>query len=119
MLTETDTLGGGQPGLLGAVLIALAGGWAASRLLRQHLDAFRSLILGFTGAVLGLMLAGAAGWKLNGLGLLAASLICGLLVFAVSWALANAAERRRKRNHVQRREFESCGSTGRTQEDTL
>lgn len=119
MLKEGGVMTGGQPGLLGAVLIALAGGWAASRLLRTSPGAFPCMVVGVTGAVLGLGLAGAAGLKLDGVGLLAASVACGVLILVVSRAIANAAERRRNRNHTERREFESGGSTGRTQEDHL
>lgn len=108
MLTDA----GPQPGLLGAVLIALAGGWAASRLLRSPQDGFHSLILGVTGAVLGLTLAGAAGLRLGPVGLLAASLCFGLLILALARSLSIAAERRRNRNHKLPREFESGGSTG-------
>ena len=108
MLTNT----GAQPGLLGAVLIALAGGWAASRVLRDAQDGFGSLILGLTGAVLGLMLAGVAGVGLGPVGLLAASLGFGLLILALARSLSIAAERRRNRNHKLPREFESGGSTG-------
>ncbi|HEX6859288.1 MAG TPA: hypothetical protein VF138_03695 [Caulobacteraceae bacterium] len=88
----------GDPGLLTTVLIALAGGWAASRMLRSALDPFRSLVLGITGAVGGMVLLGAVGWKLGALGLLAASLAGGVLLQALSRPISSWAERRRNRN---------------------
>jgi hypothetical protein len=75
-------------------------------------------VLGATGAVLGLSLAGLAGLRLSGVGLLVASVTGGVLAFAFGKAISNAAERRRNRNHKPQKEFESCGSTGRTQEDS-
>ena len=65
--------------MFSALLIALAGGWAASRMLRTHPDPFACLVLGVTGAVAGMTLAGAAGLKLGPVGLLAASIIGGLV----------------------------------------
>jgi len=107
-----------QPGLLGALLIALIGGWAASRLLGKHPGPFPSLVLGVTGAVLGLSIAGAAGLRLGWVGLLVTSVTGGVLALAFARAILNAAERRRNRNHKSPHEFESGGSTGNTQEDT-
>ncbi|HYG27411.1 MAG TPA: hypothetical protein VD906_10935 [Caulobacteraceae bacterium] len=109
---------GDQPGLLGAVLIALAGGWAASRLMRTALDPFPSLIVGVCGAVLGMMLLGPLGLPLGALWLLAFSLAGGLLILALWRAWPQAAEMWRNRNHVRREEFEKRGSTGRSQEET-
>jgi uncharacterized membrane protein YeaQ/YmgE (transglycosylase-associated protein family) len=118
MLRQDAIVTGPQPGLLTAVLIALAGGWAASRLMRTDPGPFPSLVLGVTGAVLGLSLAGALGLRLSGVGLLVASVTGGVLAFASGKAISNAAERRRNRNHKPQKEFESSGSTGRTQEDS-
>lgn len=118
MLRQDAIVVGPQPGLLMAVLIALAGGWAASRLMRSGSGGFACLVLGVTGGVLGLSLAGAAGLNLGGVGLLVASVTGGVLALALGRAISNAAERRRNRNHKPHKEFESCGSTGRTQEDS-
>lgn len=107
---------GEQPGLLTAILIALAGGWAASRMLRRAQPPFPSLVVGITGAVLGMTLMGMVGLRLGAVGLLAASLAGGLLVLAAARPFASGAKRWRKRNHVSRDEFEKRGSTG-TQED--
>jgi uncharacterized membrane protein YeaQ/YmgE (transglycosylase-associated protein family) len=117
MLRQDAIITGPQPGLLTAVLIALAGGWAASRLMRVDPGPFPSMVLGVTGAVLGLSLAGLAGLRLGGVGLLVASVTGGVLAFALGKAISNAAQRRRNRNHTSQDEFGSGGSTGRTQED--
>ena len=89
-----------QPGLFGALLIALAGGWAASRILRSPADAFHSLGLGVGGAVMGTMLAGALGLTLNGVGLLIAAIAGGLAVLAtwrfIATRLARRADRHRE-----------------------
>ena len=92
-----------QPGLFGALLIALAGGWAASRILRSPADAFHSLALGVGGAVMGATLAGALHLTLNGVGLLVAAIAGGLLVLS----LCRLIVRKRQRNHAARKEFES------------
>jgi len=118
MLRSAGTWTGDDPGLFGALLIALAGGWAASRLLRTSPDPFACLVLGVTGAVAGLSLAGAAGLRLGAIGLLAVSIGGGVGLFALCKAVSNVTEWRRNRNHVAPSEFESGGSTGRTQEDT-
>ena len=75
-------------------------------------------MLGVTGAVAGMTLAGAAGLKLGPIGLLAASVAGGLSLFVLCRAVSNVTERRRNRNHTPVREFESGGPSGRTQEDT-
>ena len=92
-----------QPGLFGALLIALAGGWAASRILRTPADAFRSLELGIVGAVLGMLAAGVVGLTLSAIGLFAAAIAGGLAVLGVGLLIV----RRRERNHAAREEFET------------
>ena len=109
---------GDQPGLLGAVLIALAGGWAASRLMRTALDPFPSLVVGVCGAVLGMMLLSPLGLPLGALWLLAFSLAGGLVILALWKAWPEVTEKWRNRNHAGSEEFEKRGSTGRTQEKT-
>jgi uncharacterized membrane protein YeaQ/YmgE (transglycosylase-associated protein family) len=103
MLGDGGALPSDQPGLFGALLIALAGGWAASRILRSPADAFHSLALGVGGAVLGMMLAGALHLTLNGVGLLIAAIAGGVIVLALCRLIA----RKRERNHAARDEFET------------
>ena len=109
---------GDQPGLLGAVLIALASGWVASRLRRTALDAFASLVVGVCGAVLGMMLLGPIGLPATALWLLASSLAGALVILALWTAWPNRAQMWRNRNHVRVKEFEKRGSTGSSQENT-
>lgn len=89
-----------EPGLLGAVLIALAGGWVASRILHTALEPFPSLIVGVAGAVLGMMLLGPLGLPPTALWLLAFSLAGGLLILALWKAWPEMAERWRNRNRL-------------------
>jgi hypothetical protein len=103
MLGDGGALQSDQPGLFGALLIALAGGWAASRILRAPADAFRSLELGFAGAVFGMLAAGAIGLTLGAMGLFAAAIIGGLAVLGTGLLVA----RRRKRNHAASKEFDT------------
>lgn len=102
MLREGGVLTSDQPGLFGAFLLALAGGWVASRILRSPADAFHSLELGIAGAVLGMLAAGALGLTLNAIGLLAAAIVGGLTILGVRLLTA----RIRERNHAARDEFE-------------
>ena len=118
MLTATGHLPSDGVGVFSALLIALAGGWAASRMLRTHPDPFACLVLGVTGAVAGMMAAGAAGLRLGPIGLLAASVAGGMGLFTLAGLVSNVTERRRNRNHKPVREFGTCGPSGRTQEDT-
>ena len=46
MLTESASWTGDDVGVFSALLIALAGGWAASRMVRVHPDPFGCLVLG-------------------------------------------------------------------------
>lgn len=103
MLGDGGDLQSDQPGLFGALLIALAGGWAASRILRAPADAFYALALGVGGAVLGMFGAGALGLTLNGIGLFAAAIAGGLTILGVGLLTV----RIRKRNHAARDEFET------------
>jgi uncharacterized membrane protein YeaQ/YmgE (transglycosylase-associated protein family) len=102
MLREGAALPSDQPGLFAALLIALAGGWAASRILRSPADPFHALAVGVGGAVLGLTAAGVLQLRLNGVGLLIAAMVGGLVVLSAWRAIA----RKRERNHAARDEFE-------------
>ena len=51
MLTESASWTGDDVGVFSALLIALAGGWAASRMVRVHPDPFGCLVLGVTGPI--------------------------------------------------------------------
>ena len=93
MLGMEAALQSDQPGLFGALLIALAGGWAASRILRAPADAFHSLELGIAGAVLGMLAVGALGLTLNTIGLFAASITGGLTILGVGALTARIRER--------------------------
>lgn len=101
MLTANSGWSGDGVGVFSALLIALAGGWAASRILRTHPDPFGCLVLGVTGAVAGMTLAGVAGLRLGPIGLLAASITGGVGLVMLCEAVSNVTKRRRKRNHVE------------------
>lgn len=117
MLTANSGWSTEGVGVFSALLIALAGGWAASRLVRAHPDPFACMVLGVTGAVAGMTLAGVLHFGLGPVGLLAASIAGGAGLFALCAAVSNVTKRRRNRNLVGPREFESCAQTGRPQED--
>jgi len=102
MLREGGALPSDQPGLFGALLIALAGGWAASRMLRSPAEPFQALELGIAGAVLGMLAGGALGLTLNAIGLFAAAIVGGLTILSLGLLTA----RIRERNHAAREEFE-------------
>jgi hypothetical protein len=93
MLGDGGALPSDQPGLFGALLIALAGGWAASRILRTPANAFHALELGFAGAVLGMLVVGVPGRTLNAIGLFAAAIVGGLTILGAG--LLTARVRRR------------------------
>ncbi|MGE5566335.1 MAG: hypothetical protein ACM3YN_09315 [Parcubacteria group bacterium] len=84
-----------QPGLFGAFLIALAGGWAASRILHSRVEPFQALGLGVGGAVLGMVLGGALRLELNAVGLLVAAITGGLAVLAACRVVSHRLERNR------------------------
>ncbi|MGE5501549.1 MAG: hypothetical protein ACM3W4_06455 [Ignavibacteriales bacterium] len=94
-----------QPGLFGAFLIALAGGWAASRILHSRAEPFQALGLGIGGAVLGMVLSGAFDLELNAVGLLLAAIMGGLAVLACCRIVAHRLARRRERNRTGPDEF--------------
>lgn len=102
-----------QPGLFGAFLIALAGGWAASRILHSRAEPFQALGLGVGGAVLGMVLSGAFHLELNAVGLLLAASAGGLAVMACRRVIGEQLARRRERNRTGADEFRE----GETQED--
>lgn len=66
---------GADPGLFGAVMIALVAGWLARRLLARRPSVFACVAVGAGGTVLGLVAAGALSLPVSGaLGLFAAAL---------------------------------------------
>lgn len=87
-----------QPGLFGALLIALAGGWAASRMLRSPAQPFQALGLGVAGAVMGMALAEALEVRPGAVWLLAAAISGGVGVLAACRAISHRLARRRERN---------------------
>lgn len=102
-----------QPGLFGALLIVLAGGWAASRILHSRAEPFQAMGLGVGGAVLGMVLVGAVHLELNAIGLLVAAIGGGLAVLAAWRFVSHALARRRERNRTEADEFPK----GETQEE--
>lgn len=117
MLTADGRWSGEGVGVFSALVIVMAGGWAASRLLRTHPDPFACLVLGVTGAVAGMMAAGAAGFRLGSIGLFAASVLGGAALLGLFRLTSNVSKRRRNRNLVGTSEFESCGPSEETQEN--
>lgn len=89
-----------QPGLFGALLIVLAGGWAASRILHSRAEPFQALGLGVGGAVLGMVAVGALHLELNAIGLLVAAIVGGLAVLAICRTIVRQLENRRNRRRL-------------------
>jgi uncharacterized membrane protein YeaQ/YmgE (transglycosylase-associated protein family) len=108
----------GQPGVLGAVLLALAGGWVASRLLRAHLAPFPALVVGLLGSVLGMLLLGLVSRSPSALWLLTSSVAGSLILLMAARVSPGMAEKWRNRNRSRSQEFEKRSSTGRSQENT-
>lgn len=76
-----------DPGLFGAVLIALASGWIARRLLLRPPGVFACLALGVAGALLGVMAAWTVGLPVTGApGLLAAATGGALFILSL-WVM--------------------------------
>ena len=96
-----------QPGLFGALLIALAGGWAASRILRSPAQPFQAMGLGVAGALLGMGLAGALGVRANAVWLLAAAICGGIGVLAAWRFISHRLARRCERNLGRTDELEN------------
>lgn len=76
-----------HPGLLGAVLIALACGWLARRVLLRGPGVFASLALGLAGAALGLSAAAVVGAPMSGAGGVAAVTLGGSVFLLSLWVL--------------------------------
>lgn len=89
-----------QPGLFSALLIALAGGWAASRILHSPARPFQALGLGLGGAVLGMTLVGLLHLELNAVGILIAAITGGLAVLEAWRFVSHRLALRRERNRT-------------------
>ena len=86
-MNSASALASAQPGLLGAVLIALACGWLARRILMRGPGVFASLGLGLAGGLAGILATAAIGVPLSGAAGLAGAALGGSIFLLALWVL--------------------------------